>query len=221
MKTIELKYGNTNTFYIEGDAGGLLVDTDYAGTLSSFYRALKQNGKKVSEIEYVLVTHYHPDHMGLVGELTRQNVKLLLLDCQKEFVHYSDAIFARDRLESMPIDENQAIVISCAQSREYLLRMGISGEIVHTPSHSPDSISLVLDNGDCLVGDLEPFEYIRAYEDNQKLKSDWEKIMALKPKRVFFAHAPESPFLIGNYMDGDVIHDVPQVSWIDKQEYLI
>ncbi|MBQ7508501.1 MAG: DUF1848 domain-containing protein [Spirochaetales bacterium] len=34
-------------------------------------------------------------------------------------------------------------------------------------------------------------------------------------------HDPESPFLIGNYMDGDVIHDVPQVSWIDKQEYLI
>ena len=147
MEMVKLKYGNTNTFLIEGRNGNLLVDTDYAGTLSSFYRALKQNGKKVSEIEYVLVTHYHPDHMGLVGELTRQNAKLLLLDCQKEFVHYSDAIFARDRLESMPIDENQAIVISCAQSREFLLRMGVSGEIVHTPSHSPDSISLVLDNG--------------------------------------------------------------------------
>ena len=34
-------------------------------------------------------------------------------------------------------------------------------------------------------------------------------------------HDPESPFLIGNYMEGDVIHDVPQVSWIEKQEYLI
>ena len=34
-------------------------------------------------------------------------------------------------------------------------------------------------------------------------------------------HDPQSPFLIGNYMDGDVIHDVPQVSWIEKQEYLI
>ena len=26
-----------------------------------------------------------------------------------------------------------------------------------------------------------------------------------------------SPFLIGNYMDGDKIHDVPQKSWIDEQ----
>ena len=30
-------------------------------------------------------------------------------------------------------------------------------------------------------------------------------------------HDPASPFLIGNYMDGDKIHDVPQKSWIDEQ----
>ena len=30
-------------------------------------------------------------------------------------------------------------------------------------------------------------------------------------------HDPRSPFLIGNYTDGDVIHDVPQESWIDGQ----
>jgi hypothetical protein len=30
-------------------------------------------------------------------------------------------------------------------------------------------------------------------------------------------HDPMSPFLIGDYMDGDRIHDVPQASWIDGQ----
>ena len=30
-------------------------------------------------------------------------------------------------------------------------------------------------------------------------------------------HDPSSPFLIGNYRDGDRIHDVPQQSWIDDQ----
>ena len=30
-------------------------------------------------------------------------------------------------------------------------------------------------------------------------------------------HDPASPFLIGNYMEGDVIHDVPQKSWKDEQ----
>ena len=33
-------------------------------------------------------------------------------------------------------------------------------------------------------------------------------------------HDPASPFLIGNYMEGDKIHEVPQESWIDMQESL-
>lgn len=31
-------------------------------------------------------------------------------------------------------------------------------------------------------------------------------------------HDPESPFLIGNYLEGDKIHEVVQESWIDMQE---
>lgn len=30
-------------------------------------------------------------------------------------------------------------------------------------------------------------------------------------------HDPESPFLIGGYRDGDVVHDVPQESWVERQ----
>jgi hypothetical protein len=30
-------------------------------------------------------------------------------------------------------------------------------------------------------------------------------------------HDPDSPFLIGSYEKGDIIHDVPQASWIDRQ----
>ena len=33
-------------------------------------------------------------------------------------------------------------------------------------------------------------------------------------------HDPESPFLIGNWREGDRIHDVPQESWIDEQTSL-
>ncbi|MBR4205264.1 MAG: DUF1848 domain-containing protein [Clostridia bacterium] len=34
-------------------------------------------------------------------------------------------------------------------------------------------------------------------------------------------HDPRSPFLIGNYQEDDVIHDVPQESWVDGQAALI
>ena len=86
-----LRYGNTNTFFIEGNDGGLLVDTDYAGTLPAFYKALKQNRIKVNNIKYVLATHYHPDHMGLISELMKQGVKLLVVDTQCPHIHYSDS----------------------------------------------------------------------------------------------------------------------------------
>lgn len=187
---VKLKYGNTNTFYIPG-SGGLLIDTDYAGTLQAFYRALKASGLRVSDIAYVLATHYHPDHMGLISELMRQGVRLLLVDVQKPHVHFSDSIFSRDRISVGPIDETRAEVIRCEDSRRFLARLGIAGEIIPTPSHSEDSVSLILDDGDCFVGDLEPIEYLAAYDENAKLKADWDRIMTHHPKRIFYAHVNE------------------------------
>ena len=187
----KLKYGNTNTFFIKGDQGGLLIDTDYAGTLPAFYKAVKDANLKMDEIKYVLATHYHPDHMGLVGQLVEQGAKLLLVDLQKSLVHFSDRIFENDKLPFRVINEADAEIISCEESRKYLSTIGISGEIVHTPSHSEDSISLILDNGSCFVGDLEPLEYLEAYDSNPTLKNDRDRIMSSRPNMVYFAHRPE------------------------------
>ena len=106
---IKLKYGNTNTFYLNG----LLVDTDYAGTLGAFYKAMKKNGIELKDIKYVLATHYHPDHMGIIGELTERGAELLLIDVQRDSVHFSDGIFKRDERPFTPADEARAAVISC------------------------------------------------------------------------------------------------------------
>ena len=193
---IRLKYGNTNTYFIPADKGGLLVDTDYAGTLPAFYKALKAAGLTVKDISYVMATHYHPDHMGIIGELMKQGVKLLLIDVQKDHVHYSDHIFERDGISFVPVDEASAYVISCGDSRAFLSKLGIEGEIIHTPSHSEDSLTLVLDDGNCFAGDLSPFEYIEAFEDSEALKKDWEKLLSLGPKCIHFAHMP------GKVLDG-------------------
>ena len=189
---IKLRYGNTNTFYIPGSDGGLLVDTDWAGTLPLFFKAIKTAGIEMKAITTLLVTHYHPDHMGLAGELQRLGVKLLVVDVQRLFVHASDEIFARDKhLSYRAVDESAATVISCAESRDVLKGLGIDGEILHTPSHSEDSVSLALDDESCLVGDLEPLAYLAGYEENPAQKSDWEQLMRRRPKRILYAHANE------------------------------
>ncbi|MBR0383621.1 MAG: MBL fold metallo-hydrolase [Eubacteriaceae bacterium] len=188
---IQLTYGHTNTFLIEGSIGFLLVDTDYAGKLSAFYQAIKQHRIKVKDIAFVMATHYHPDHMGLISELMKQGVKLLLIDVQKSAVHFSDVIFDRDGIAADPIDETQATIISCEESRSFLRNIGIAGQIVHTPSHSEDSVSLILDDGRFFVGDLEPFEFIESYTDNDRLRKDWKTLLSFKPQKIHYAHRPE------------------------------
>ena len=189
----KLKYGNTNTYFIRGSKGSILIDTDYAGTTQMFYKEIKKNGISLKDITYILATHYHPDHMGLVGELVSMGVKFLVMDTQVPNLHFSDEIFSRDKtlrfFSSVP--EDKAEVIDCKDSRAFLAALGIGGEIVSTPSHSEDSITLVLDSGDCFVGDLEPMGYLNGYEENSTLRSDWKKVMSFSPKVIHYGHAPE------------------------------
>lgn len=187
-----LKYGNTNTFFIRGISGNLLIDTDYAGTIYAFYKEIKKHNIVLSDITYVLATHYHPDHIGLISELMKQGVKLLMVDTQSQYIHFADKIFNRNKhLKYEPINEENAIIIRCEESRDFLYNIGIKGQIISTVSHSCDSISLIMDNGTCFVGDLEPIDYLDAYENNTKLREDWQLVMSYNPKIVYYAHANE------------------------------
>ena len=188
---LTLRYGNTYTFLVKGSSGNLLVDTDYAGTMQGFYRALKANGIMLNQINCVMATHYHPDHCGLIGQLQELGVQLLLVDSQVDAVHFPDNIFAREKREYIPVDPAKAIIMAANETRQFLKRLGIEGEIIRTASHSADSVSLILDDGSCFVGDLEPREYIEAYAENERLAEDWKTIMNRNPRIIHYAHAPE------------------------------
>ena len=192
MRTLRLRYGNTNTYLIQGSQGMLLVDTDVAGTLGGLFRALKAENVRVSDLSYVMATHYHPDHAGLLGTLQQRGVPLLILQEQLSAVHFPDAIYQKEKNpEYVPICEAQAKIIPCHESRTFLKRLGIDGEICQTPSHSADSVSVFLEDGTALLGDLEPEEYLAAYEENLPLKRDWETVYGHAPKRLCYAHVNE------------------------------
>ena len=93
-----------------------------------------------------------------------------------------------------PIDEKNATIIACDKSREFLADLGIAGEIIQTASHSEDSISVILDSGECVVGDLEQMEYLDAYGENIALQNDWKLITSYRPKIIYYAHANEKHF---------------------------
>ena len=181
-----LKYGNTNCYYIEGKNGSLLVDTDWAGTLQAFYSKIKE--LNIKKIDYLLITHYHPDHMGIAQDIIENmNAKLLVIDVQKDYLHSSDKIFEKDNNTKFKPINMVPVIISCEQSRNFLKDLGIDGEIIYTPGHSDDSISLVLDQGFAIVGDLYDLNSAALFND-KKINDSWKKILSHNVKKICYGH---------------------------------
>ena len=87
-----------------------------------------------------------------------------------------------------PVREDQAKVLPLAESRAFLRELGIDGEILSTPGHSDDSITLALDDGTLFVGDLNPLYELEMHRGTQ-IGDSWEKLLALSPKKIYYGHA--------------------------------
>lgn len=184
-----LKYGNTNTFLVPGKKGNLLVDTDYSGLMPRFFKSIRDAGVQVKDITWMMATHYHPDHMGLLGELQEMGVQLLIPDVQVLTASMAEDLYYPNNSQYVRMNLKQAKKISCRESRKFLKTLGIEGEIVPLQSHSRDSVALMLDSGGCIVGDLEPREFLAGYAGNPGLAEDWRMLMEHRPKIVYFGHA--------------------------------
>lgn len=186
----EIKYSNTNTYLIHGKNGDLLFDTGWAGTFGAFCRALGEKDLKLQNIRYLLISHFHPDHMGIAQEIADAGTVIAVMDVQTQFIHSSDHIFEREKhLNFVPIDDTKIKIISAQESRKFLKELGISGEIIHTPGHSDDSISLWLDKEKTLlVGDLNPLYELEMHNGTQIAES-WKRLLKLKPDKVYYGHA--------------------------------
>ena len=79
--------------------------------------------------------------------------------------------------------------ITTGESRAFLGRIGIAGEIVWTPGHSDDSVSLVLDEGVAFTGDLPPPGFV-GERANATVRQSWD---ALRVRMIYPGHGPERP----------------------------
>ncbi|HXH07105.1 MAG TPA: MBL fold metallo-hydrolase [Vicinamibacterales bacterium] len=152
---VNVGYRSTNYWVIGANGSRLLVDLGYPGTMGMMRASLERKGVRLGEIRYALATHYHIDHAGLAQELKRAGVPLLVLEPQLAAIPAMKAwTKAGDGYLEVTMHDN--VVIAAEESRRLLERLGIGGEILPTPGHSDDSVSLVLDDGSVFTGDLTP-----------------------------------------------------------------
>ena len=145
----------------------------------------------LGEIKYGLATHYHIDHAGLAQELKNAGVPLLVIDVQVPFIPLMKRhIKPQDHFADIDLGGN--VTISAAESRALLGRIGIAGEILPTPGHSDDSVSLLLDDGAVFTGDLTHPMFIGT-EDPEVVRASWQLLKDRGARRVHAGHGPVRP----------------------------
>ena len=186
MNIVSVSYHSTNYYALEINKGKLFVDCGWPGTFPQFIAALKRKGISPPEIKYLLVTHFHPDHAGLVQEFKDLGAKLILMESQVGFISLLKGLIKTKKDSYTQIRENDNLNLKFKDSRKFLASLGLAGEILETPGHTADSITLVLDEGSAFTGDLPP-RFLISDEDTVTHES-WEKISQHKITRIFPAH---------------------------------
>jgi hydroxyacylglutathione hydrolase len=204
-----IKMSITTVYAIHSD-GVILIDSGPFPNITQFKRALQTASIEPKEIQLIILTHGHFDHIGsvqVINDLTgaqvllhKKDVNLLvesnptvpqglttwgkignrLLRLIAPYVHTT--LFEVDILIG---DDDFSLA-------EY----GIPGKIIHTPGHTKGSISVVMESGEAFVGDLAmnmfpmrltPGLPIFGYDKNALVES-WKKVLSLGVHTIFPGH---------------------------------
>jgi glyoxylase-like metal-dependent hydrolase (beta-lactamase superfamily II) len=186
MNIVNVGYDSTNYYALDIKGGKLLVDCGWPGTLPKFTAELKRKGIGTRDIRYVLVTHFHPDHAGLVQEVKDMGAKLLLMESQPDFIAPMAEMLRKKGVPYVELRPQGNLLLMFKESRKFLAGLGIAGEVIPTPGHSDDSVTLILDEGYAFTGDLYPRFMLS--EEDVRSQASWDRIYEHKITRIFPAH---------------------------------
>jgi glyoxylase-like metal-dependent hydrolase (beta-lactamase superfamily II) len=205
-RVLPIKFGHVNIYLIKTEVGYIQVDTGMPNTAKKFEETLRIHGIDVDEVMLIILTHGHLDHVGAVAQIQKSTGGKVL--CHRS---YAD-LLANGKIEKA-VPQNltgrvlhiltgflgskiETVKADIVIDNEFdLSEFGISGKVIHTPGHSQSSISILLDNGEALVGDLIREEKPGMiglgmfYEDKETAIESAKKIAALKPRTIYLSHS--------------------------------
>jgi hydroxyacylglutathione hydrolase len=210
-----IRAGITNTYLVR-DRGAILVDPGQPGKESVVLRKLSALLPRLEEIRLIIATHGHFDHFGGGHELRRATGA-------KFAVHRGDADWVSQGILAVPPGTTPYGRLLSRVGRVVFPRLfevrplppdvllgdaeipleeyGIAGRILPTPGHTPGSVSVLLDSGDLLVGDMAmngpPFTWSPSLpvfaHDVNLVRETWERLFERDVRTIHPGHGRPFP----------------------------
>jgi glyoxylase-like metal-dependent hydrolase (beta-lactamase superfamily II) len=158
---VPIRLSLSNAFLVIGERP-ILIDAGSPGEERKIARAVEAAGVNLGEIALVLLTHAHRDHAGSAKALRQMTGAPVALHpaehAMLERGHMGRLTPVRPRHALMEPFLNRpfpgfAPDLTLSEGQR-LDEFGLAAEVLETPGHSSGSVSIVLDSGDALAGDL-------------------------------------------------------------------
>jgi glyoxylase-like metal-dependent hydrolase (beta-lactamase superfamily II) len=211
-----IRIGVTGCYLVRHE-GTILIDAGNSNQEKRFFSAFEQLGVRPEEIQLILATHGHADHIGSaakIAEITGAPIAIHQADqewLEKGILEVPPGVTRWGRImrsmfmfgaaESFFRFQPAAAGVVFGDEDFALNDFGIPGKVIATPGHSPGSVSVLLDNMDAFVGDqamnglpfrTKPGLPILA-EDIEEVKESWRKMLKMKLKTIYPGHGKPFP----------------------------
>jgi glyoxylase-like metal-dependent hydrolase (beta-lactamase superfamily II) len=218
--------GVTTDYLLKGQDGYLLIDTGFARDYGAFIDGLTRVGVGLDEIKALLLTHGHDDHAGFAARLLEETGARLIVHRDaipllrgEQMTHQgirflSARVFVLVMLYMLVAErdfgyptitpgENDIILEGdddrVLRDMGFELRdMGFDAEVITTPGHTADSISVVTSDGRVFCGDAVmsflPFSGAQLrpifISDEDEVFASWRKMLDHGASVIYPAHGP-------------------------------
>jgi len=190
----KVKMGMSNTYLVRGDDGYILIDAGLKGKSGSLYENLDDHKADISDIELIIITHVHTDHVGELKKLKeRSGADVLVHREGVERLSNGHAEIPDGTSFITRIITRVMSLFSTGTSFDAvdpdlviddhfdLSSYGIQGEVIYTPGHTLDSICVIIEDRYCISGDTFFNNFLfHIYpplaEDEEMLLDSWKKI---------------------------------------------
>ena len=200
-----------NTSYIIQDEGAVMFDAIPFKNPEDFTELLASHKLDPRDIDLIVMSHGDFDHVGgslMLKELTGARIAIHEKDrahLEEGIFHWPGGVTAWGKVSrflfkpllkrALSFPGVPADIVMDDSGME-LSEFGIRGKVIHSPGHTPGSVSILLDSGDAFVGCLShnrlPFvrrPSLPIYAmDLELVKKSWQSIINSGAKTIFPSH---------------------------------